>query len=420
MDIQWILLALIILFAFSITFILTTTFFRRWNNAKRYRKIDALKRLYRGSLDAVIMGNTESMERFMRLVEKDSIEREALEQIVCEKCSAGDKTVFPFIREVGLIRLYEHKLVSKSLTVQDRAYAADRLGRMESHESVPLLFETIAKERQNRELVNVCLKAMAMIGGEKALEAILHEFPRLLKEGMVTPKNGEMLLLRFVPDNIDRLVGAFELYHSVQERIAEIVVLDALSRSEITESSLRLAMNLLNHQDPELCVRCLRLISNAKKFEIDIKRIQPFLEDTHWYIRLQAIEVSKQFFPKAVVTEMVKLLKDDVWQIRKAAAATLATIGDEALETMAEIIKGEDQYAKEAICEAIHQEGYFEYLVDHADPSSIYSWSALVVLEYMWKVGFRSGLEAIALSHSNGEIKKNLQTIMNQRRGEDE
>lgn len=422
MDTQIILLILVCLFSFSIGFIVISTFLRRWIHKKQYTQIDHLKSLYQTWIEEVLGGNTQRITELQRVVGEDAFGREALEQIICEKCMSGDKAILSLIHEIGFIRLYEKKLISKRLSIPLRARAADRLGRMQSEESVELLFQVVKDESDKTELANSILKAMALIGSEKALECIITLFPSVLKKEVITPKNGEMILLIFVPLYRERVVRALHHFQHLGERLSVIVTLDALSRSAVTEDMVAVAMAMVASEDAEIRVRCLRVIANAdsERVKVTLPEIKPYIHDTQWFVRAQAIEVARRFVCEESVGEMVVLLHDAHWQVRRAAAGTIVSLGDESLETIIGVIEGEDIYAKEAICEAIHLEGYVQQLVNHLTQSSLLYNSSARILFYMHSIGLSSSLKEMVLTHPSAEIRQNLHLLIHLKGGDND
>lgn len=415
MELQAVLLFLIYLFSFSITTIVVWSFLRRWIHKKQYTRIDQLKCLYQIWIEDILTGkNPQYITELQRIVKEDSAGREALEQLVCERCMSNDKLIFPLIKQVGFIQLYEKKFLSKHLATSVRAYAADRLGRMKSEESIDVLCQVLNEENDNEELTNCILNAMALIGSAKALDCIIHVLPLILEQEVITPKNGEMILLTFTPLHYEALVAALRNFHQTGERLSTIVVLDALSRSEVTSEMVSVAKEILNSEDTELQVRCLRLIAKAdtKSVIVSLDEIKKYLQDDHWFIRVQAIEVARRFMCEESFSKIVPLLGDANWQVRRAAAGAIVGRGDESLETIISVIEGQDVYAKEAISEAIHLEGYVEPLVRHLTQSSLLYNSSARILFYMLSIGLVSGLKEMALTYPNDEMRQNLHLLM--------
>lgn len=414
MNLQTVLLLLIYLFSFSITTIVVWSFLRRWIHKKQYIRIDQYKERYRVWIENILSGNSQYIGELQHVVNEDGAGREALEQLVCERCMSGDKSIFPLIKEVGYIQLYEKKLISKHFNTAVRAHAADRLGRMQSEESIDVLCQVLNEENDNSELANSILKAMALIGSVKALDCIITVFPLILAKEVITPKNGEMILLMFAPLYHETLVTALRNFHRAGERLSTIVILDALSRSDVTSDMVAVARELLSTEDAELRVRCLRLIANAdiKMVAVPLAEIKDYLHDEHWFIRVQAIEAARRFICEESFSQMVALLGDVNWQVRRAAAGAIVSRGDESLDTIIGIIEGNDIYSKEAICEAIHLEGYVEQLVRHLTQSSLLYNSSARILFYMLSIGLASGLKEIALTYPNDEIRQNLHLLM--------
>jgi HEAT repeat protein len=408
------LLILVILFSCFIVFILVWMFLRRWIHAREYQRIDEYKSLYQEWIDAAVNGNTQKMAEFRYLVEKDGLEREALEQVMFGHSVAEDTIIFPLFKEMGFIQLYEKKLSLKRLTISDRSRAADRLGRMHSDESIDVLFHVLKDEIEKTELAGSIIKAMTLIGSEKALELIVTLFPLLFQKEVLTPKKGEMVLFMFALLHQERLVHILRHFQHLGERVCVLVALDALSRSVVTSDLVAVGMEMLENEDVEIRVRCLRLIANAqiKAPEVTLSKISPHFHATQWFVRLQAIEVARRFLCEESFSQLVSLLKDPHWQVRRAAAAAIVSQGDKSLPTIIDVIESGDTYAKEAICEAIQLEGYVEPLVNHLTQSSLLYNSSARILFYMLSIGLASNVKEIVLNHPSDEIRENLHLLI--------
>jgi HEAT repeat protein len=211
----------------------------------------------------------------------------------------------------------------------------------------------------------------------------------------------ELLLGYHGPASLDsRLLSAF---------------LEVLKVFPVDRKSYDFAIAHLGHNDPEVRVKALKLLASTQDGLIlyDNTPILSLLKDPIWFVRLHAVKVLglRRCWPAAY--DMVRLTSDENWQVRSAAAAALAGLGERALVLILDILKSSDQYAKEAVCRAVSTEVFVNLLrakIEAGNPATVEMVREIIAL--MSSLNFELPLEGMIIRndmHIKPEgVKKSL------------
>lgn len=383
---QSILILLIAIISISILGIIVTTFLRRWIHEKRFSRLDRLKIEYKERLESILKNEGISIASLRQEIENDPLRSEALEETLYRHYNEN----FHFLSTIeglGYIEKYQSILTSNTSTLK-KAFAADRLGRFRHNGSVSLLEQCAKKSLDNVEFVNVIFKSLALIGTDESLKAIVTLLPDALQHHSISQKNAEMVLLTFSPNYVDLLLDACTHYQNSGEKDAQHVMLDAISRCPSSSRSINYCLDILHRDDAELSVRALRHLSNVPlETHFDLCTVSTILNHPKWFVRVQAIGVLKYRLERDDALKFLFLLEDSAWQVRRNFAELLVSYKADVLNTMVQIIQGNDNYAKESIAEAIQMEGFFAELLRHITPESVYYDNAKIIVQYLNEIG---------------------------------
>jgi hypothetical protein len=108
------------------------------------------------------------------------------------------------------------------------------------------------------------------------------------------------------------------------------------------------------------------------------------------------------------------LLLDENWQVRNAASRALASMNDASLDAFLKILKGEDQYARESVCEEIERTNLAQRLIENLDSNDriIYEKSK-EILKYMHYLGFSTPLLEYLKNEDGNRLKGKIYMILN-------
>lgn len=383
---QSILILLIAIISISILGIIVTTFLRRWMHEKKFSRLDRLKIEYKERLGEILNHDSASISSLKQEIEADALRSEALEETLYRHYNES----FHFlstIESLGYIEKYQSILASNT-SVLRKAYAADRIGRFRHNGSVALLEQCAKKSLTSVEFINVVFKSLALIGTDEALKSIIILLPNVLKHHSISQKNAEMVLLTFSPNYVNLLLDACTHYQISGEKEAQLVMLDAISRSPSSRESIDYCLDILHSDDAELSVRALRHLGNVPlETGFDISAVIQMLNHPKWFVRVQAIGVLKYRLKRDDALKFLFLLQDSAWQVRRNFAELLVSYKADVLNTMVQIIRGNDNYAKESIAEAIQMEGFFAEILGYITPESLYCDNAKIIVQYLNEIG---------------------------------
>lgn len=383
---QDILMFLVAIVTLSIVGIIVTTFLRRWLHEKRFSRLDRLKVEYNERLEQIMNSDNDVISSLQQEIKEDPLHFEALEETLLSHFS-DNPHYLNTVERLGYIQKYQ-SILSSNTTTQRKALAADRIGRFRHNESVGLLEKCAASSITNTDLVNSIFKSLALIDTDDALKAIIALLPDVLRHHSISSKNAGMVLSAFSSKYLELLLEACNKYQEEQEKEAQLVILDAISRCATTSKSIQYCVDILQSEDAELCVRALRHLCNVPIEEsFDLSQVTKMLSHPQWFVRVQAIRALKHRLNIDETSKYLFLLKDPSWQVRRNFAELLVSYKENALGSMVEIFQGDDNYAKEAIAEAIQMEGFFAELLGYITPKSFYYPSAKIIFLYLKKIG---------------------------------
>lgn len=380
-----ILIFLIAIVVISILGIIITTVLRRWLQGRRFSRLDLLKIGYKERLGTALPNDSIMLAALRQEIESDSLRFEALEETLYLHYN-NSIYFLNTIEALGYIEKYEAILLSNAPS-QKKALAANRIGRFRHVGSVYLLEKCAETSFKNAELINAVFKSLAQIGTVEALESIITLLPNALRNHSISQKNAEMVLLIFSSNHLEFLLQAYEKYQNTQEKEAQLVMLDVISRSIPTTQSIGYCLDIIHNDDAELCVRALRHLSNVpieNSFELSV--VVKLLNHSKWFIRVQAINVLKHRLPLEEILKYLFLLGDSAWQVRRNFAELLVSHKVKALAIIVNIINGNDNYAKEAIAEAILMEDFFPELLEYVTLESAHYDFAKIILRYLKEI----------------------------------
>ncbi|MDI6753521.1 MAG: HEAT repeat domain-containing protein [Thermodesulfobacteriota bacterium] len=267
-------------------------------------------------------------------------------------------------KRLGYIAFYEEKLRSRN--VVKKAAAIDKLGKMMSKYSVKKLLQILEKEKKNAELISVTIRALSRIGLIEGLIGILAQLPDIVKRSLASRKTIELSFINFGPQAIPALIDYGRNHDDPHIRAS---ILEALSGLPLTQASCSFALENLNNNEAEVRAKSLILLGLSREFSIDIDSdlMLPLLNDDVWYVRLQAAKAFGNLKYGKAIGMLGNLLLDKNWQVRNAASRALAGLKDASLDVFLKILKSEDQYARESVCEEIERTNLAKHLIENLD-----------------------------------------------------
>jgi HEAT repeat protein len=400
-------LALIMLL---IVALLLASVVRRGSNARKHRKLDALRTACRDRVQQAIgSGGLAVHEEWFRAkpgsLEWQAVEEVLLDQIAKNRYADEVKALF---HRLGYVAFYESRLLRRNVLV--RASSIDKLGRMGCPSSTPKLLPLL--DNSNPEILSVTVRALSRLGARDGLTAIVGKLPVLLGRSLVTRKTMETALLNFGEEAIPYLIAYQE-----ERNDAWIIscILDTLSHLPPDTRSVRYAIEYLESPNPEVRSKALKVLGRNGQPGTShlLGLILPLLGDPVWFVRLQAIKSAKDLENGKAAGPIGKLLFDNHWQVRSETAMTLTRFGSPAIDVFLDALMTDDVYAKESICEEIEKTGFVDLLIDHLDGAdAAYRAKAREILRIMHSLRFSTPLREYLETGGNDRIRQEVKILL--------
>lgn len=360
-------IALIIMIVIVVAFcllLLSLAVIRRLYNARKYRVMDRLRSKYLSLLYKYINSKTsmnQHLDRFQAhpgskkwIVIEDNLFLFSLindtnyHDVACQ-----------LFEQLGYVDYYIKVLNSRKVIA--RATAIFKLGRMETPRSAKPLLAMI--ESENPEIISVTMHALIKAGDASILLKLLTKLPALLNKDLVTKKIIDSSLVAAGP----RITPILLEYGKTCKDPGMIAsLLEVLSTFPVNREVYDFAVAHLGHPDPEVRIKALKVIAPCEKALGILHEgvLPPLLKDPVWFVRLQAVRTLGRQQQKENAQAIADLVLDEKWQVRNAAAMALTLLGEGAIDAFWTLLKSNDRYAKESICEEMQKTYFVDLLLE--------------------------------------------------------
>jgi HEAT repeat protein len=334
---------------------------RRILHGRKYQKLDVLRAVIKSRLIELTEANgLDQCLSDLRSSPK-SIKWRAAEDVLLALIDEEQRreTAKELLGKLGYISYYEGKLESRNIIT--KSAAIDKLGKMQSVSSTDKLVHML--EHENIEIVSVAIRSLSKIGSIDALKSILERCPKLLRTSLIAKKTVEAFLLNFgmpaVPVIIEHIKGS-------EDAGCKASLLEVLSHMR-TRETLPVAVENLKSEDAEVRAKALKIIASAAldTEDFDWEHVVALTHDPVWFVRLHAARaLGNKKYVKAV-SALAKLLRDEKWHVRNAAAAALTQMGNAPLDVFLEVLSIDDAYVRGSVCEEIQKTDYVSRLIEN-------------------------------------------------------
>lgn len=405
-----IIVAIIVSLVMLIALLFVASIVRRGSNDRKYRALDVLRQEYvRRIQQALDSGGLVKNESLFHS-DPNTLEWQAVEKVLMDMLETdqhGDE-VKPLFRRLEYVTYYEGRLAHKNAII--RAAAIDKLGKMQSPSSTPMLLPLL--DEKDHEILTVTVRALSKIGAPEGLMAIVERLPVLLAGSLVTRKTMETALLNFGAEAIPHLIT-----HPTEQGDPWITscVLEMLSHLPPDVRAAQFARGLLTSVHPEVRSKALKVVGRpGSPIAAHLPpQIMPLLDDPVWFVRIQAVRAINALRLEKAAAALGKLLFDQNWQVRNEAAAALTTFGNGSLGVFHDSLMMTDRYAKESICEEIEKTEFSDLLIrnlGHAD--GMLRATSRKILTTMNELHFSTPLNEYLETGDDDRIKLDLRGIL--------
>ncbi|MEW6718910.1 MAG: HEAT repeat domain-containing protein [Thermodesulfobacteriota bacterium] len=402
------LILVILIGALLILGILFAAVWRRAAAAGRYRRLDRYRDRFREEIKGRIDARA-SLQDFAGLVFRHgSTKWQAVEDVLIDLAEDGryEAVAYKLYDLLGYRLYYEGRLGGNAIA---RSGAADRLGRMHCSGSTGKLVRLLAGKEP--EVVAVAVRSLSRIGTPEALEAVLERLPELLSRSLVTKKSIETSLRNFGAGAVPELIRHGRAYSDPVSRASVLEVLERLAPRD----AVPFALENLESADPEVRAKALKvagagdgILTGAEK-----DRILLLLDDPVWFVRLQAAKALGRLRHRNAEPLLAKRLRDGKWLVRNAAAASLIQSCGNPADIFLDVLKGEDRYARDSVCEEVERTGFlFRLIEDMGRPEGEIRRKSGEILKLMDSLGYGSPIRKYLEEGPDERIRKELSLLL--------
>lgn len=393
---------------------ITASVVRRIYRGLIYRDLDRERKRYRERIKESLDGGTILDKIDLLRARPGSAKWNAILEILLGSMREEHfrEDVSRMFRDLGYVSYFEEKL--KSDNILTRAGAIDTLAKMKSQQSTDRIIAMLGSN--DPELISVSLRALGKIGREEGLSAILSRLPYLVRKSLVTRKTAEAALIQFGEEGAPQMIDSCWVHDHPK---VKSILLEALSRLCPVEA-LPLAIHSLQNVNPEVKAKALKVISaiawNLEDFDGDI--LIPLITDRSWFVRLNAARALGKLRCEKAAGALGGLLTDGNWQVRNATATALTSIGEKGIEIFRAVLREEDRYAKESICEEIERTNLVTRLIQHlASDEPEDRARSREILQTMCSLNFRTQVRDYAKWGERENIQAELNKILSETGG---
>ncbi len=352
-----IIVSIIISILLVSTLLLTISIIRRVKNSIVYRKIDQLKSYYRNKIYNIVIetGNIEHIKDLDRTSLKlNSLRGRAFIDILIELYDLNSEYINKIARMYEVDKYYVNRL--KSGSSRNRLEAVKILTNLGFTDKFKEIIDTIRKEENSEFLYRMLFYLTKSSLNIHQIEEVIYTILDKYKKGKLSFKEMSVLFSNMINklsmNEVGRLI---ELLNDEEQAL--MAFLDALYSSEDKDNiPLDVILNLLNKYNPEILSRALKVIAmfKGRNLEKGDTLVHVFLSHPVWYVRLNAVKALESFrCNRYVIKKLAELLYDDNWQVRSASAGMLVRCMEGNFDIILSILESKDEYAKQAIAEAI-------------------------------------------------------------------
>lgn len=351
----------IIIILISTSLLIVFSSLRRIINKIKYKRLDKYREYFRKRI-AKIIELDRNFLIFKNSFSPNSLKWRAFEEVLLEYIEEAEyrEKIREILSVFGYPAYYEKLLSSKK--VHQKVLAIDRLGRFSETKTIEKILNLLVDE--NNEISTASIIALSRIGSPEALSGILKRLAEILEKNSVSTKV-VVAALSFFGE------GGSRMLINYAKNISNPKILSVIMKSLAnigSEQALDIALKNLEHEEPEIRVKALKILASITDLDINEKETEKIIKlfsDPVWFVRLYAIKLIQKLKKLEFINQLGLLLFDEKWQVRSAAATALASFGDYSLDVFLNALRHDDRYVRETIFEEIEKSGYTKKLIDN-------------------------------------------------------
>ena len=366
--------AILFLAILGLSFLL---FGREWFRARREEKFSRDLDRHSGLISRLRATSAEEFEGTIRQLAAvpDPVMREA---ILDQAREGAPPDSIPFLvrayEDLAIVDRYMEE-VEQSPNWEDRARAAERLGRMGSPRAVPALLRVIRNIKDEDEDVRgAALRALGRIRDPRALPGLIEALG--YPEASLPPRIAEIIVL-FGKDSVPLLVAELRNLESDVRRMWAAEVLGWLGDPRAAVP----LMESLGDVSPEVRAKAAGGLGRIRDVRSVERLLEMLLSDPIPFVRTRVAQALGAIGHPKVIDHLIHVLKDPEWWVRIRAIEALEQFGRSSSEALLVALEDDDEEVRRRAAMALERMGYVQ--------------EGIAVLE---REGFRADIYRVLLS----------------------
>ncbi|HEU5361074.1 MAG TPA: HEAT repeat domain-containing protein, partial [Candidatus Deferrimicrobiaceae bacterium] len=244
--------------------------------------------------------------------------------------------------------------VEKAPKWEDRARAAERLGRLGSVKAVPVLLRIVQDIKdEDADVRGAALRALGRIRDPRALPGLIEALG--YPEASLPPRIAEIIVM-FGADSVPLLIAELRNLDSDVRRMWAAEILGCLGdpRAAIP------LIESLGDVSPEVRAKAaggLGKIGEARALE---RLLEMLLSDPAPFVRTRAAQALGAIGHPKVIDQLIHVLKDPEWWVRIRAIEALEQIGRSSQGALLVALEDDDDEVRRRAAMALERMGYVE------------------------------------------------------------
>jgi len=328
--------AILFLAILGLSFLL---FGREWFRARREEKFSRDLDRHSGLISRLRATSAEEFEGTVRQLAAvpDPVMREA---ILDQAREGAPPDSIPFLvrayEDLAIIDRYMEE-VEQSPNWEDRARAAERLGRMGSPRAVPALLRVIRNIKDEDEDVRgAALRALGRIRDPRALPGLIEALG--YPEASLPPRIAEIIVL-FGKDSVPLLVAELRNLESDVRRMWAAEVLGWLGDPRAAVP----LMESLGDVSPEVRAKAAGGLGRIRDGRSVERLLEMLLSDPIPFVRTRVAQALGAIGHPKVIDHLIHVLKDPEWWVRIRAIEALEQFGQSSSEALLVALEDDDE-----------------------------------------------------------------------------
>jgi HEAT repeat protein len=306
--------------------------------------------------------------------------------------------------ESGLVRKYFSRLRARNRW--RKARAAENLGYFGGPGAVGPLTELLSHPD---EIVRaVAARALARIGTPEAAEALA----RTLNDP------SELTRLRMA-ENLERIgpLATMPLVETLEggDPRAQVLAARILGNLRAAEAAPALRRAMLGGPLTDVRAQAALALGRIGNPE-DVQSLQEAAGDEDWPVRAQTANALGMIGDLSTVPTLQKLSVDREWWVRLNASRSLANIGPAGERALAEVLEGDDHFARERAAATLEERGIVRRIVEELEAPGERGAGARAMISAMVRAGAVRYLERLARTLPDEDVRQALARTMEEAR----